>query len=160
MVTKEGLVALDNTVAQTMTMLTSNQNSASYQWFNCDTDTAISGATNQTYIPVANATYAVEVTSGTCIERSECLLFDTLGLDSFSTDELKIYPIPAQNFITIEFSSEMSTDVNLFDVSGKLVLNKTITESSELNIKDLPQGLYFLKVNTKEKSGTYKVVKK
>ncbi|MFT5244184.1 MAG: hypothetical protein ACJA1H_000310 [Glaciecola sp.] len=160
MVTKGGLVALDNTVAQTMTMLTSNQNSASYQWFNCDTDTAISGATNQTYIPVANATYAVEVTSGTCIERSECLLFDTLGLDSFSTDELKIYPIPAQNFITIEFSSEMSTDVNLFDVSGKLVLNKTITESSELNIKDLPQGLYFLKVNTKEKSGTYKVVKK
>ncbi|MGK0324159.1 MAG: hypothetical protein ACJAR4_002207 [Psychroserpens sp.] len=54
----------------------------------------------------------------------------------------------------------MSTDVNLFDVSGKLVLSKTITESTELNIKSLPQGIYFLKVSTNEKSGTYKIVKK
>ena len=159
MVTKGSLVAVDNTVAQTMTMLTSNQNSANYQWYNCDTDTAISGATNQTYSPIANGNYAVEVTSGTCMERSDCLLFDTLGLNSFSADELKIYPIPAQQFITIEFSSEMSTDLNLFDVSGKLVLNTTITESTELNIKELPQGIYFLKVSTDEKSGTYKIIK-
>nr|WP_321244895.1 M28 family peptidase [uncultured Psychroserpens sp.] len=159
MVTKGSLVAVDNTVSQTMTMLTSNQSSASYQWFNCDTDSAIPGATNQTYVPVANANYAVEVTSGTCTERSECLLFDTLGLESFSVEELKVYPIPAKNFITVELSSEIATDLNLFDVSGKLVLNKTITENTELNIKNLPQGIYFLKVNTKEKSGTYKIIK-
>lgn len=159
MVTKGSLVAVDNTVAQTMTILTSNQNSANYQWYNCDTDTAISGATNQTYSPIANGNYAVEVTSGTCIERSDCLLFDTVGLNSFSADELKIYPIPAQQFITIEFSSEMSTDLNLFDVSGNLVLNQTITESTKLDIKDLFQGIYFLKVSTDEKSGTYKIIK-
>ncbi|MFT4781590.1 MAG: hypothetical protein ACJAZK_001354 [Psychroserpens sp.] len=159
MVTKGSLVAVDNTVAQTTTTLTSNQNSSNYQWFNCDTEIAISGAINQSFTPVANGSYAVEVTSGACTERSECLVFDTLGLDSFSADELKIYPIPAQNFITIEFSSEISTDVNLFDVSGKLVLSKTITESTELNIKSLPQGIYFLKVSTDEKSGTYKIIK-
>jgi len=47
----------------------------------------------------------------------------------------------------------------LFDVSGKLVLSKTITESTELDIKELPQGVYFLKVSTDDKSGTYKIVK-
>jgi len=159
MATKGSLVAVDNTVTQTMTMLTSNQSSASYQWFNCDTDTAISGATNQTFVPIANGNYAVEVTSGTCTERSACLLFDTLGLDSFSSEELKIYPIPAKNFITIELSSEISTDLNLFDVSGKIVLSKTISESIALDIKDLPQGIYFLKVNTDKQSGTYKIIK-
>ena len=159
MVTKGGLVAVDNTVAQTMTTLTSNENTGSYQWFNCDTDSAIAGATNQTYVPIANGNYAVEVTSGSCIERSNCLLFDTLGLDSFSEDELKVYPIPAKNFITVELSTEISTQLNLFDVSGKRVLNQTISESTELNIKSLPQGIYFLKVNTTEKSGTYKIIK-
>ena len=159
MVTKGGLVAVDNTVAQTMTTLTSNENTGSYQWFNCDTDSAIAGATNQTYVPIANGNYAVEVTSGSCIERSNCLLFDTLGLDSFSEDELKVYPIPAKNFITVELSTEISTQLNLFDVSGKRVLNQTISESTELNIKSLPQSIYFLKVNTTEKSGTYKIIK-
>nr|WP_321227063.1 M28 family peptidase [uncultured Psychroserpens sp.] len=159
MVTKGSLVAVDNTVTQTMTMLTSNQNSASYQWYNSDTDTAISGETNQSFTPTANGYYEVEVTSGTCVERSESILFDTLGLDSFSTEELKVYPIPTRNYLTIELSSEISTHLNLFDVSGKLVLEQTITESTELDIKDLPQGIYFLKVNTDEKSGTYKIVK-
>ncbi|MEM5563797.1 M28 family peptidase [Psychroserpens sp. AS72] len=159
MVTKGSLVAVDNTVAQTITMLTSNQNSASYQWYNCDTDMAISGETNQSFIPTANGNYAVEVTSGTCVERSSCLLFDTLGLESFSTEEVKVYPIPTRNFLTIELASETSTHLNLFDVSGKLVLDKTVNESTELNIKELPRGVYFLKVNTNEKSGTYKIVK-
>nr|WP_321221858.1 M28 family peptidase [uncultured Psychroserpens sp.] len=159
MVTKGGLVNVDNTITQTLTMLTSNQNSASYQWFDAATNTAIGGETNQSFTPTVNGVYYVEVTSGTCTERSEDIIFDTLGLESFTQEELKIYPIPAQNFVTIEFSSEIVTQVNLFDVSGKLVLNKTIAETTKLNIKDLPQGIYFLKVNTKEKSGTYKIVK-
>jgi len=159
MVTKGSMINVDNTVAQTTTMLMSNQNSASYQWYDCDTDSAISGAINQSFVPTSNGVYAVEVTSGTCIERSECIVFDTLGLEAFTTQELKVYPIPAQNFITVEFSSEIETDLNLFDVSGKLVLTTTTTETRELNIKNLPQGIYFLKVSTAEKSGTYKIVK-
>ncbi|WP_040280342.1 M28 family peptidase [Psychroserpens damuponensis] len=159
MVTKGSLVAVDNTVTQNMTILTSNQNSANYQWYNCDTDTAITGATNQSFSPTSNGNYAVEITSGTCVERSSCLLFDTLGLESFATNEVKVYPIPAQNFITVELASETSTQLNLYDVSGKLVLSKTITESSKLNIKDISQGIYFLKVKTDKKSGTFKIVK-
>ena len=159
MVTKGSLVAVDNSVVKTTTTLTASQNSSNYQWFNCDADTAISGATSQSFSPLVSGSYAVEVTFGVCTERSECLVFDSLGLDSFSKEELKIYPIPAQNFIIIEFYSEIATDVNLFDVSGNLVLNQTITESTKLDIKDLFQGIYFLKVSTDEKSGTYKIIK-
>lgn len=161
MVTKGSLVAVDNTVVQNITtsMLTSNQSSGSYQWFDCNSNTEISGETGQSFTPTTNGIYSVEVTVGGCVEYSECIIIETLGLNSFSTEELKVYPIPAQNFITIELSSEISTTLNLFDVSGKLVLNKTITQSTELNIKELHQGVYFLKVNTDEKSDTYKIVK-
>jgi hypothetical protein len=159
MVTKGGLVAVDNSVSQTSVILSANQSGAAYQWYNCDTDASIPGAVNQSYAPAANGNYAVEVTIGSCTELSECLFFGALGLDDFSTEELKIYPIPAKNFITIELSSEISTNLNLFDVSGKLVLDQNISESTELDISDLPQGVYFLKVSTDEKSGTYKIVK-
>jgi hypothetical protein len=33
------------------------------------------------------------------------------------------------------------------------------TESTTLPVKDLPQGIYFLKVQTHEKTGTYKIIK-
>ena len=160
MATKGGVVAVDNTVTQTLTSLSSNQNTGSYQWYNCDTGSPISGAINQVYDPTATANYAVEVTSGECLERSACVFFDaTLGLDVFTTMELKIYPIPAKHFITVELFYENDTELNLFDVSGKLVLSKMTTESTTLPVKDLPQGIYFLKVNTDEQAGTYKIIK-
>jgi hypothetical protein len=88
------------------------------------------------------------------------VFFDaTLGLDIFTTTELKIYPIPAKHFITVELFYENDTELNLFDVSGKLVLSKMTTESTTLPVKDLPQGIYFLKVQTHEKTGTYKIIK-
>ena len=160
MVTKGGLVAVDNTITQTVTSLSSNQNTGSYQWYNCDTGSPISGAINQVYVPTASANYAVEITSGECLERSACVFFDTsLGLDVFTTTELKIYPIPAKHFITVELFYENDTELNLFDVSGKLVLSKMTNESTTLPLKDLPQGIYFLKVNTDEQAGTYKIIK-
>ena len=74
MATKGGLVSVDNTITANATTLTANEASATYQWYNCDTNMAISGATNQSFSPTFNGTFAVEVTSGTCTERS-CLLY-------------------------------------------------------------------------------------
>ena len=160
MVTKGGLVAVDNTITQSSTGLSSNQNTGSYQWYNCDTGGAISGAINQVYVPTVSANYAVEVTMGGCIERSACVFFDsTLGLDVFSANELKIYPIPANHFITVELFYDNDTELTLFDVSGKLLLSKMISESTTLPVKDLPQGIYFLKVQTDKRIGTYKIIK-
>jgi Zn-dependent M28 family amino/carboxypeptidase len=75
MVTKTGLVAIDNTISATATTLTAAQNSASYQWYNCDTNLPIDGETAQSFSPNSNGSYAVEVTSGSCSEMSECFFF-------------------------------------------------------------------------------------
>ena len=161
MVTKGSLVAVDNTVTQSLTMLTSNQSSAIYQWYDCDTDSPISGATNQSFVPIENGNYAVEVTSGTCTERSDCLLFNTLGLESFSTGEINVYPNPVKTILNIENRvNNHEIELKLLDVSGKLLMS---TNSSEelisLNVKKFPQGIYFLNVSTSEKTGTFKIVK-
>ncbi|MDG5490312.1 M28 family peptidase [Psychroserpens sp. SPM9] len=161
MATKASLIAVDNTVTQTPSLLTSNQSSASYQWYDCNTNSPISGATNQSFSPSVNGVYAVEITSGTCIERSACIVFDTLGLDAFSEDELQVYPNPVKAKLSIETAfGNQALAINLYDVSGKLLLNTTTSEGlTTLNVKDFPEGIYFLNIKSSEKTGTYKIVK-
>jgi len=161
MVTVGGLVDVDNGVTQTVSMLTSNQASASYQWINCDTSSPISGATSQSYAPTVSGNYAVEITSGTCTELSDCMVFDTLGLDSFLASEVKVFPNPVKTNLNVEITNNTEfISLDLFDVSGKLVLQKRITnEAISLHMKNLTRGIYFLKVSSSEKTGTYKIVK-
>ncbi|OUR94568.1 hypothetical protein A9Q87_02735 [Flavobacteriales bacterium 34_180_T64] len=160
MVTKGGLVAVDNSVSQTATTLTANQASASYQWLDCNTNIPIPLETNQSFMPSFDGVYAVEITSGSCIELSDCIVFDTLGLDAFLPNEIQVYPNPVKTILNIEAATDDDYIFNIYDVSGKLVLSvQSQKRRTTLNIKTLSKGIYFLNVNTKEKLGTYKIVK-
>ncbi len=160
MVTKGNLVGVDNTVTISATTITSNETSASYQWYNCDTNLPIDGATNQTYVPIANGNYSVELTSGSCIEISECVEFNTLGLDSFLDSEVFIYPNPVKDKLNVQVIVEDDLYFDLYDVSGKLILqSKSKNDITSLDLKKVPQGLYFLKVTSAQKTSTYKIVK-
>ncbi|WP_431133774.1 M28 family peptidase [Psychroserpens mesophilus] len=161
MATVGGLVDIDNRVTQTDILLTANQDSASYQWINCDTNTPISGATSRSYIPMASGNYAVEITSGTCVEVSDCVVFDTLGLDNFLVSEVNLFPNPVKTQLNIEIPDHTtSVALDLFDVSGKLILQQNTSEEiTSLSMKNLPRGIYFLKISSSENTGTYKIVK-
>ncbi len=158
-----GLVSVDNTVSQIIAppTITANQNGATYQWINCSTDSPLAGENGQTFVATTNGTYAVEVTIGSCTERSECIQVDTLGLEEFSEEEIKVYPNPVISNLNIEFlNSEAEAAVKLYDVSGKLILStNTDGTFTSLDLKEMPQGIYFLNLETSEKSGTFKIVK-
>jgi len=161
MATVGSLVNVDNGLTQTVTTLTANQTSASYQWINCDTDSPISGATLQSFTPTVSGNYAVEITSGSCTELSECITFNTLGLDDFLVSEVSVFPNPVKTTLHIEIANNTETIAfDLFDVSGKLILQKHfVNDAMTLDMKNLPSGIYFLKVSSSEKTGTYKIVK-
>ena len=63
-----------------------------------------------------------------------------------------IYPNPAGQIIHISFSSSMdgNTTFQLFNSSGQMVYNKNVNYSKgenkvDLNIKDLPEGVYIIR---------------
>ena len=158
--TKGGLVAVDNTVTQTPTMLTSNQSSAIYQWYDCDTDTAITGETGQSFSPSSNGTYRVEVTSGTCTEVSNCIVFDTLSTEAFENNEIAIFPNPVLNTINISTSLNDDFMFKLLDVSGKVVLvSNSDRQETSIDVSKLASGVYFLSISSSNKSGLFKIVK-
>ena len=160
MVTKAGLIGVDNRISATTSTITANQTGAAYQWFDCDMQTAISGATNRNFNPLVNGNYAVEITSGTCMERSDCYPFSTLGIDNFVEGELSIYPNPVKNELHIDMDISTELKVNIFDVSGKLVLVETVqNQTNTIQLNDLSKGMYFMNVQSSEKSRTFKIVK-
>jgi len=158
--TKASLLSIDNSVNQTPTMLTANQNSATYQWYDCDTESMIAGATGQSYIPTSNGTYQVAVTIGNCTEYSNCLVFDTLSTETFEQGDIDVFPNPATDVLNVKSVLHSDISLVLYNVSGKIVLERISgNELTQLDISNLANGLYFLNASTEDKSGTFKVVK-
>ena len=160
MATKSGLVVLDNTVTQTETHLMANETSGSFQWFNCDTNTEISGATNQLFSPTANGNYAVEVSLGSCTEMSSCITFSTLTSEEFTDEDILFYPNLVKSVLNIENLKPTELTITINDVSGKIRYRHSFYKGRfEINLKNEPSGVYFVNVTSKTKSSTFKIVK-
>jgi len=68
---------------------------------------------------------------------------------------ITISPNPAQSFLNIEFKDALNAPVHLmlFDVSGKLLKEENIIDQvSTINVNNLQNGLYFLRMNATEVS--------
>lgn len=78
-----------------------------------------------------------------------------------------IYPNPTSDFISIEISSfeksKYSTEFHaeIFDFMGNKIKSFAIIESiSKVNVSELKNGIYFIKIRTEKELLTYKIVKK
>jgi len=71
------------------------------------------------------------------------------------------YPNPATDFIMLPINSEidLQTDVNVFDVNGRVVATQTMKlfkgyNRLNIDINDLSDGIYFISLNDLEISKT------
>jgi hypothetical protein len=73
-------------------------------------------------------------------------------------DSLKIYPVPASSFITVE-ANEMTT-IELYDAKGQLVKSVSTKDNSEvrIDVSELASGVYLVKgfdANGQKKEGRF-----
>ncbi len=69
---------------------------------------------------------------------------------------IKIFPNPAQGFLTIEWLDEAADrSIKIMDANGRLVMDIE-TWSPTIDIRALPEGLYFLNLISAEQQFTYK----
>ncbi|MBE9510529.1 MAG: T9SS type A sorting domain-containing protein [Bacteroidetes bacterium] len=77
--------------------------------------------------------------------------------------ELSVYPNPTNSFLFIEVKTDKQRDlqINLFDLNGKLILQKKITGSKQtVNMQNYKPATYILKVTEGNKEiRTYQIVK-
>ena len=71
---------------------------------------------------------------------------------------MRIYPNPTNvDFITIQSSVIGEKHVKLYDINGRLVLNKNLS-SDYLNVRLLEPGIYFVNVTIDGKISTSKLI--
>jgi hypothetical protein len=78
--------------------------------------------------------------------------------------KVTIFPNPASDNIKINFEEPLDGEVNVYllDSQGKLVKTDVIenaTTETEMNLQDIPAGVYYLKLIKEKSSNVYKVVK-
>ncbi len=62
--------------------------------------------------------------------------------------DLVLFPNPANAYLSIKSSQKQSVRLNIININGELVLEKTITTPSQLNISQLPNGIYIVKAES------------
>jgi len=71
-----------------------------------------------------------------------------------------VYPNPATEIINIEISDmSYKYKAELYDGSGKLVYADNLTGKSDINISQLPAGVYYLKIFNDHGSVLKKILK-
>jgi hypothetical protein len=75
-----------------------------------------------------------------------------------NNDALGFYPNPVTNGkIYITSKSAAEKEIIIFDVLGKKVLQST-TSSKEINISNIPAGVYIIKIKEEESTVTRKLI--
>ena len=67
---------------------------------------------------------------------------------------LRVYPNPASSLVTIE--SDAPLQLQLSDLTGRVVRNITVSGNAVISLEDLANGVYYLKASD---AGTTQVVK-
>lgn len=69
-------------------------------------------------------------------------------------NKVKIYPIPAKDFINIEFASNTNlsnVNISVINSLGREILNNNCKINSKLDISKVKNGIYFLNINSEGK---------
>ncbi|SEH97104.1 Por secretion system C-terminal sorting domain-containing protein [Paenimyroides aquimaris] len=80
----------------------------------------------------------------------------TTSIKENNIDGLNIFPNPANDVLNITSNSTLDKNVQLFDLTGKKVLD--VTTVSQVNISTLKAGIYVAKINEAGKTATRKVI--
>lgn len=129
----------------------------------CDMSLSIYDLTSGS--PVTDITsFTVDFGTAICEYMGGDLTGETLSRESFQ-DIIKtivVFPNPASanENLNIVFNMHIRANIQLYSVTGKLILNDTMNNLSrkQLSLSNLTNGVYLLKISTDETSITKKVI--
>ena len=80
-----------------------------------------------------------------------------------SEQEVKFYPNPTRGILTVEIlrlSETNPAEIQIIDTSGRTVKHlKTVSLQNTLDLGNLTNGIYLLKITLKDETATWKIIK-
>jgi hypothetical protein len=132
----------------------------SYQWL--FEDVLIEGAINQSYQTIVEGVYTVLVSDENCEGLSEEFTLSTVGVATIGSPfSFNLFPNPASEQVTISFNGNLTQQVELhiFDLTGKMVGSKRITQTVQpIKVDNLAEGIYLFRMVSNDFATTQRVV--
>jgi hypothetical protein len=81
-----------------------------------------------------------------------------MGIENSEQTDIKFYPNPASDKIYVDRNTENEIEVSISDLLGQEVASLTTSKEkkTEIDISDLKEGIYFLRI----RSGTQSITKR
>ncbi|MGO4709355.1 LamG-like jellyroll fold domain-containing protein [Chryseobacterium sp. 2TAF14] len=151
---------INSTVTVSGSTLTASQAGATYQWVNCNSGNTPVGVATQSFTPTVAGNYAVIITLAGCTQTSSCQAV-TLGVNDIDTiPELALSPNPTNGILRITAKNAVE-NVEITNFAGQRLMNfQPNSANSEINVSQLKEGVYLVKVTSKQQTQIYKIIKK
>lgn len=75
----------------------------------------------------------------------------------FDSTDIKVFPNPTSNYVNIN-SKDKIKQISLYDITGKKIL--ITLNNNSIDLKELPEGSYFLSVETAKGTAVKKIIKR
>ena len=156
-----GILSVDTSVSLNNFQLTAGASNSSFQWIDCSNGQAIVGETGSTFSPLANGSYAVEVTQNGCSDTSACMPVQGIGVEEQNELELHIFPNPSTASFELHFGrSHDRIAVRILDLTGQLVRELHFERSKEVivDLSGMAKQLYILQIETERSVHTEMII--
>ena len=137
-------------------------NTGTYQWINCADNSIIAGETSSSYRPGVNGSYAVILTQGGCSDTSECITLDYTGIDSDRTQDYKVYPNPARDYVNIDMDKEQTNvTIRVVDMTGQLIHEEELDRFTQtrLDVSRYKAGIYMIQIRSDQVNSVTRIMK-
>ncbi len=138
---------------------TINDPSLTYSWFK---ENVLIPNENNPFIKISElGNYKVQIDNEfSCFSQSGNFNVTALS-DLKAESSFSIYPNPARNIILLEAELNNSeTIIEIISLEGKILMSeKWLNNKQEMNISQLPQGVYIIRVSGNGPQGTNKLIK-
>lgn len=139
------ITALDLTVKELGQSLKSQQENATYQWFDCNGGLPVAGATDQEFYPVISGNYGVIVEAAGCVDTSACYTVILVGTQEQGLNNVvKIFPNPAKDHVLIDIGKQCKEiEIQVMDINGRMIVAHQSFEKREVQMElNLVPGIY------------------
>lgn len=95
-----------------------------------------------------------------CSDTLEIEVGFATGIDEFYSHSIQVYPNPVVKELNINFVTDADKLISLYDLTGKLIKRKeTFSIKEQLNLSNVNQGVYILKIQSEGRIASYKIIK-
>lgn len=81
-------------------------------------------------------------------------------MDITDSQKVKLYPNPTSEMVTLEINDRSVTQCELFNSNGQLIKILSVEQGvNNYTIRDLKEGIYLIKIKSKEGTIVKKIIK-